>query len=70
MLSAIKPGVISLTDNGIGRGAVMVVDLHSTVQAPHVTQPLMLNFSASVHYRFVVSPEELRSAGRDRYSAA
>jgi hypothetical protein len=68
VLGAIKPEVCYFTDNGLGRGAMMIVDLDSAAQAPHVTEPLMLNFSASVHYRVAMSPEELQSAGLDRYA--
>jgi len=68
VLGAIKPEVIYFTDNGVGRGAMMIVDLDSAAQAPHVTEPLMLTFNASVHYRVVMSPEELQPAGLDRYA--
>jgi hypothetical protein len=70
VLGAIKPEVIYFTDNGVGRGAVMIVDLENASQAPHVTEPLMLNFDASVHYRVAMSPEELQSAGLERYATA
>ena len=69
-LGAIKPEVIYFTDNGVGRGAVMIVDLDNAAQVPHVTEPLMLNFDASVHYRIAMSPEELQTAGLDRYATA
>jgi len=68
VLGAIKPEVIYFTDNGVGRGAMMIVDLDSAAQAPHVTEPLMLTFGASVHYRFAMSPEDLQSAGLERYA--
>ena len=68
MLGAIKPEVIYFTDNGVGRGAMMIVDLPSAVQVPHVTEPWMLTFGASVHYRLAMAPEELQSAGLDRYA--
>jgi hypothetical protein len=68
VLGAIKPEVIYFTDNGVGRGVMMIVDLDGAAQAPHVTEPLMLTFNASVHYRVAMSPEELRSAGLDRYA--
>jgi len=42
VLGAIKPEVIYFTDSGVGRGVVMIVDLDSAAQAPHVTEPLML----------------------------
>ena len=68
VLGAIKPEVVYFTDSGVGRGAVMIADLGSAAQAPHVTEPLMLTFNASVHYRVAMSPEELQSAGLDRYA--
>jgi hypothetical protein len=33
-----------------------------------VTEPLMLNFGASVHYRVAMAPEELQAAGPERYA--
>jgi hypothetical protein len=66
-LGAIKPEVIYFTDKGIGRGAVMILDVNSIGQIPHVTEPLMLTFGASVA---AMSPDELRSAGLDRYATA
>lgn len=68
VLGAIKPEVMYFTDNGSGRGALMIVDLDNASQVPHVTEPLMLNFDASVHYRIAMSPEDLQSAGLDRYA--
>lgn len=68
VLGAIKPEVMYFTDNGVGRGAMMIVDLDSAAQAPHVTEPLMLTFHASVHYRVAMSPEDLQSAGLEKYA--
>jgi hypothetical protein len=68
VLGAIKPEVIYFTDNGVGRGAMMIIEVASASQVPHVTEPLMLNFGASVHYRFAMAPEELQSAGLERYA--
>jgi hypothetical protein len=67
-LEAIKPEVAYFTDNGVGRGVLLVVDLESASQAPHVTEPLMLTFDASVHYRIAIAPEELASAGLEKYA--
>jgi hypothetical protein len=69
VLGAIKPELIYLTDSGVGRGGMTIVDLDSAGQAPHVTEPLTLNFGASVHYRVAMSPEDLQSAGLERYAA-
>jgi hypothetical protein len=48
VLGAVKPEVIYFTDSGVGRGAVMIVELDSANRAPHVTEPFMLTFDASV----------------------
>jgi hypothetical protein len=69
-LGAIKPEVIYFTDSGVGRGALMIVDLDNASQAPHVTEPWMLNFNASVHYRVAMAPEELQAAVLDSYATA
>jgi hypothetical protein len=68
VLGAIKPEVIYFTDNGVGRGAMMIIEVDSASQVPHVTEPLMLTFGASVHYRLAMAPEELQSAGLERYA--
>jgi hypothetical protein len=62
VLEGIKPEVVYFTDNGVGRGALMIIEADSAAQAPHLTEPLMLNFGASVHYRVAIAPAELQSA--------
>lgn len=68
VLGAIGPEVVYMTDNGVGRGALMIVEIESASRVPHVTEPLMLAFDASVHYRVAMSPEELQAAGLERYA--
>ena len=68
VLGSIQPEVMYFTDSGTGRGAVMIVDLADASQVPHVTEPLMLNFDAAVHYRIAMSPEDLQAAGLDKYA--
>jgi hypothetical protein len=70
ILGAIKPEVVYFTDNGVGRGATLVIEIESARQVPHVTEPLMLNFDASVHYRLALPPEDLMAAGLERYATA
>jgi hypothetical protein len=67
-LQAINPEVIYFTDSGVGRGLLMIVDLKDASQAPHVTEPLMLTFNASVHYRVAMAPEELAAAGLEKFA--
>ena len=69
-LEAIKPEVAYFTDNGVGRGLIMIVDLENASQAPHITEPLMLTFDASVHYRVAMAPEDFAAAGLERYADA
>jgi hypothetical protein len=70
VLDAVKPEAAYFTDNGVGRGALLVVDLPDMSHVPHVTEPLMLTFDAAVHYRIAISPADLQSAGLERYAAA
>jgi hypothetical protein len=48
----------------------MVIEIERASQVPHVTEPLMLTFDASVHYRVAMLPEELQAAGLERYATA
>ena len=68
VLEAIKPEAFYFTDSGVGRGGVMIADLADASQAPHATEPFMLTFNASVHYRLAMLPEELAKAGLDKYA--
>jgi hypothetical protein len=68
VLAAIQPEVVYFTDSGVGRGALMIVDLDNASAAPHVTEPLLLTFNASVHYRVAMAPEELAAAGLEKYA--
>ncbi len=70
VLASIKPEVAYFTDNGAGRGALLIVDLPDLSHVPHVTEPLILTFDASVHYRIAMSPGDLQSAGLERYASA
>lgn len=47
---------------------MMIIEADSA-QTPHMTEPLMLDFDAAVHYRVAMAPEEPpQSAGVDRYA--
>lgn len=70
VLGTLAPEVCYFTDSGVGRGMLLVVDLPDMSAVPHVTEPLMLAFDATVHYRIAMSPEDLQSAGLERYAAA
>lgn len=70
VLGAIQPEVVYFTDTGVGRGAILVVDLADMSELPHITEPFMLNFDASVHYRVAISVDALQAAGLERYANA
>jgi hypothetical protein len=70
VLESIKPEAAYFTDNGVGRGALLIVDLPEISHVPRVTEPLMAAFGASVHYRIAILPPDLQSAGLERYAAA
>jgi hypothetical protein len=67
-LQALHPEVAYFTDLGDARGLLMIVDIADASQIPHVTEPLVLTFNASVHYRIAIAPEELAAAGLDKYA--
>jgi hypothetical protein len=69
VLGAVRPEVIYFTDSGVARVAVMIVELESASQAPHITEPFMLTCDASAHYRVAMAREKLQSAGLERYAA-
>jgi hypothetical protein len=69
VLGLIRPEIVYFTDNGVGRGAMMIVDLADASQIPHVTEPLMLNFDADVHYRLAITPAEMQAAGLDQFAS-
>ena len=68
ILGSIKPEVAYFTDTGVGRGMILIVDLPDMTHVPHITEPLMLAFDASVHYSIAMAPEELQAAGLERYA--
>jgi hypothetical protein len=70
VLQAIAPETVYFTDKGVGRGALMILDLDNASAVPSVTEPLMLTFDATVHYSIAISPEEIAAAGLDRYASS
>lgn len=51
-----------------GTAGEKIGEMLGASQVPHVTEPLILNFGASVHYRVAMAPEELQAAGLERYA--
>jgi len=67
-LKAIAPEVAYFTDNDVGRGMLMVVDVKDYSQLPHVSEPLFLAFDASVHWRIAIGPEDIENARLEQYA--
>ena len=65
ILDEIKPEAIYFTEQGGGRGAVMIVEMADSSQIPAMAEPWFLTFTAKVEFKPVMSPEELGKAGLD-----
>jgi hypothetical protein len=70
VLDSIKPEATYFTDNGVGRGALLTVDVPDMSHVRHVTEQLMLTFDAAAHFRIAISSTDLQSAGLERYATA
>ena len=47
-IEAVGPEAIYFTDKGVGRGAVMIVNVDDASQIPNMSEPWLLTFNASV----------------------
>jgi hypothetical protein len=65
ILEALKPEAVYFTEQNGGRGAYMIVDLADPSKIPALAEPWFLLFNASVEFKVVMSPEELKKAGLD-----
>jgi len=58
-----KPEAIYFTEQKGGRGAVMIVNMSDPSKIPALCEPWFLTFNASVEFRVVMTPDDLRKAG-------
>ena len=65
IIDEIKPEAIYFTEQGGGRGAVVIVDLPDPSKVPSLAEPFFLTFNADVEFRVVMSPADLQNAGLD-----
>jgi hypothetical protein len=49
------------------RACILVVNVEEPSQIPRLAEPWFLSFNASVEFRVVMSPEELRKSGLDEW---
>ena len=57
-----KPEAIYFTEQQGGRGAVMIVDMSGPSKIPALAEPWFLTFNASVEFRVVMTPDDLKKA--------
>jgi hypothetical protein len=60
-----KPEAVYFTERGGKRGLTMIVDVEDPSKVPFFAEPWFLRFQADVHFRIVMSPEDLGKAGLD-----
>ncbi|MDA1044485.1 MAG: panthothenate synthetase [Verrucomicrobia bacterium] len=63
ILESIKPESVYFTEMDGQRGAILVVDLAHASKIPSLAEPWFLIFGASVEFRIVMTPEDLKKAG-------
>ena len=62
IMEAIKPEAAYFYERNGKRAGTLVVNLDSPSGIPALVEPWFLTFNASVQFRVVVTPEDLRSA--------
>jgi hypothetical protein len=65
ILEAIKPEAVYFTEQNGQRGAILIVDLPDASKVPVLAEPWFLTFEASVEFRVVMSPDDLKRSGID-----
>lgn len=65
ILDDLKPEATYFTERGGKRGVVLIIDLEDPSKIPFYAEPWFLSFQADVHFRIVMSPENLGNAGLD-----
>ena len=62
ILESIKPEAAYFTEQDGKRGAVFVVNVHSSSDIPAFAEPFFLNFQGNCQFRIAMSPEDLQKA--------
>jgi len=63
ILEEIKPFSVWFTEENGMRAAVLIINVTNASGLPFYSEPFFLNFDADVHFRIVMSPEDLANAG-------
>jgi len=65
ILESIKPESAYFSEFDGRRNLMLIVDLADSSKLPTVAEPFFLTFDAEVHFKPVMSPEDLGRAGLD-----
>ena len=65
ILEAIKPEAVYFTEQNGQRSAVVIADLPNASKVPALAEPWFLVFEATVEFRIIMSPEDLKKGGLD-----
>jgi hypothetical protein len=63
ILEDIKPFSVWFTEDNGMRAAILVANITNASDIPSYSEPFYLNFDADVHFRVVMSPDDLANSG-------
>jgi hypothetical protein len=69
ILEEIRPEAVYFTEDEGKRGAILIVDVPNPSRVPALAEPWFLTFNASVEFKIVMSPEDLKAAGLEKFAA-
>jgi len=62
-LEEIKPEAVYFTEDEGHRGAFLIVDVPNPSRVPALAEPWFLMFNASVEFKIVMTPDDLKASG-------
>ena len=62
-LEEIKPEAVYFTEDEGHRGAILIVDVPNPSRVPALAEPWFLMFDASVEFKIVMTPDDLKASG-------
>lgn len=63
ILDALEPEAVYFTERDGRRSVTLIVEMDDASEVPSLAEPWFLTFDAQVHFRVVMSPEDLARAG-------
>src|SRR5712692_4036653 len=65
ILEEIRPEAVYFIEDHGKRTALLIVDLPSPSRVPGLAEPWFLTFNASVEFKIVMTPDDLKASGLD-----